>query len=63
MEALANNVNAYVESKPWSKKKKQRFMDAYSAIMQRGLVGASVRDGQWYVDYNGDPISYANKKD
>lgn len=63
MEALANNVNAYVESKPWSKKKKQRFMDAYSAIMQRGLVGASIRDGQWYVDYNGDPISYADKKD
>lgn len=63
METLANNVNAYVESKPWSRKKKQRFMDAYSAIMQRGLVGASVKDGQWYVDYNGDPISYANKKD
>ena len=50
---LADQVVGYVESKPWSKKRKEKFMSAYSDIMTRGIVGASNKTGQWIIDVNG----------
>lgn len=52
MEKAANEVNNYVNSRPWSNKKKQKFMEAYSNIMSYGVSGASVKNGQWVVDIN-----------
>ena len=52
-QALLNNLADQVESKPWSKKRKEKFMSAYSDIMTRGIVGASNKTGQWIIDVNG----------
>lgn len=54
MNSLANEVNNYVASKSWSKKKKERFMSAYSDMINRGLKGASNNSGVWMVDFGGD---------
>lgn len=54
MDSLANEVNNYVASKSWSKKKKERFMSAYSDMINRGLKGASNNSGVWMVDFGGD---------
>lgn len=63
LKKAADEVSSYVESKPWSKKTKRKFMEAYSDIMSKGIKGASIRDGQWFIDYNGDTIEFASKKD
>ena len=54
MNSLANEVNNYVASKSWSKKRKERFMSAYSDMINRGLKGASNDSGVWMVDFGGD---------
>lgn len=54
MNSLANEVNNYVASKSWSKKKKERFMSAYSDMINRGLKGASNNSGVWMVDFGGN---------
>lgn len=43
----ANNINNYVNSKPWSAKRKNSFLNAYNAIMQTGVTGATNESGQW----------------
>lgn len=54
---LADNVHGYVQKQPWSKKRKDKFMSAYSDIMSRGLLGASVgQNGIWGVDIEGGKI-------
>ena len=62
---LANQVQGYVQNQSWSKKRKEKFMSAYSDLMNRGILGASNNSGQWVIDVNGDPIPFdtMDKKD
>lgn len=62
---LANQVQGYVQQQPWSNKRKEKFMSAYSDIMNRGIIGASNNTGQWMIDVNGSPIPFdsMSKKD
>lgn len=62
---LANNVQDYVQKQSWSKKRKDKFMSAYSDLMNRGIRGASNTTGQWVIDINGDPLPFdtMDKKD
>ena len=62
---LANQVQGYVQQQPWSNKRKEKFMSAYSDIMNRGIIGASNNTGQWMIDVNGSPIPFDSmpKKD
>ena len=53
---LANEVNNYVNSQPWSRKRKEKFMSAYSDLMNRGIQGASNTTGQWMLQVGGDDI-------
>ena len=43
----ANNVNSYVNNKPWSEQRKQSFFNAYQALMSTGITGADNSSGQW----------------
>lgn len=43
----ANNINSYVNSRPWSSKRKNSFLNAYNAIMSSGVTGATNESGQW----------------
>lgn len=62
---LANNVQSYVQNQPWSNKRKEKFMSAYSDLMNRGILGASNSTGQWMIDVGGDalPFDTMSKKD
>ena len=62
---LSNNVQKYVQSQPWSNKRKEKFMSAYQDIMSRGLMGASNNTGEWVVNVGGDPypLNTMSKKD
>lgn len=62
---LANNVTSYVEAQPWTKKRKQKFMQYYTDIVNRGILGASNNTGQWMLDVGGAPYPEENlsKKD
>jgi hypothetical protein len=60
---LANNVQNYVQNQSWSKKRKDKFMSAYSDLMNRGIIGASNNTGQWMIDVNGDPLPEMSRKD
>lgn len=51
---LADNVQSYVAGQSWSNKRKEKFMSAYSDIMNKGLQGASNSSGQWKVIVNGN---------
>ena len=53
LTGMANEINNYVNNQPWSYKKKQKFMEAYTAIMNQGVTGASIKGGQWHVNHNG----------
>lgn len=53
LNALSNDVQGYVQNKPWSKKRKEKFMSAYSDLMNKGILGASNNTGQWMIDVNG----------
>ena len=61
----ANEVQGYVQKQPWSKKRKEKFMSAYSDLMNRGIQGASNGTGQWMIDVGGDalPFDTMDKKD
>lgn len=60
---LANNVQNYVQNQSWSTKRKEKFMSAYSDLMNRGITGASNNTGQWTINVNGDPLPEMSKKD
>ena len=60
LNTLANNVQSYVAKQPWSNKRKEKFMSAYSDIMNKGLKGASNTSGQWTIDV-GDTIDLDSK--
>lgn len=63
LTSMANDVQKYVNSQPWSRKRKEKFMNAYSDLINRGLLGASNNTGQWYIDVKRGPITYGDKKD
>lgn len=63
LTSMANDVQKYVNSKSWSKKRKEKFMNAYSDLIGRGLLGASNDTGQWYINVEKGPITYGDKKD
>ena len=61
---LANNVQNYVAKQSWSNKRKQKFMSAYSDLMNKGILGASNGTGQWMIDVNGDiDLNSMDRKD
>lgn len=60
----ANSVNEYVNNKPWSNKRKEKFIHAYTDIINSGILGASNNSGQWAIDINRDfDLSSLPKKD
>lgn len=61
LEATANNVQNYVAQQPWSNKRKELFMKAYSDIMSKGVTGASNANGIWSVQHNNGQIDLASK--
>ena len=61
MNKMANEVNQYVQSQPWTRKRKDMFMSAYSDIMNNGLKGMSNNTGQWMVDFGGPTIDWNSK--
>lgn len=65
LTSMANDVQEYVNSQPWSSKRKQKFMTAYSDIMSRGIQGASNNTGQWKINVGGTqiPFEQMDKKD
>lgn len=61
LTAAANQVQDYVAKQPWSNKRKELFMKAYSDIMTQGVTGASNGTGNWMVEYGGSPIDLDSK--
>lgn len=53
LTAAANQVQDYVSKQPWSNKRKELFMKAYSDIMDKGVTGAFNNTGNWEIGYNG----------
>lgn len=53
LNKMASEVNPYVQSQPWTRKRKKMFMSAYLDILKGGLKGASNNSGQWIIDYGG----------
>ena len=45
LNKAANEVQNYVQNQPWSRKRKEKFMSAYSDLMNRGVLGASNSSG------------------
>lgn len=61
MNKMANGVVQYVQSQPWTRKRKDMFMSAYSDIMNKGLKGMTNSTGQWMVDFGGPAIDWDSK--
>lgn len=60
----ADNVSNWVSQQSWSKKRKEKFLNAYSDIMSRGVKGASNTSGQWAVDLDSEiDLESMSKKD
>lgn len=65
LQNMANEVTNYVSNQPWSSKRKQKFMDAYTNLITHGIQGASNDTGVWTVNVGGDtiPLETMSKKD
>ena len=64
MDSLSNDVQSYVDSQPWSNNRKQKFMKAYTTIMNNGITGANNSTGQWKINVNGTiDLDNMSKKD
>lgn len=69
LKAIADNAEAYLASRPWSEKQKNKWRSAYSDIVSQGITGASIStDGQnagkWQINYNGNlSIDSMGKRD
>lgn len=69
LKAIADNAEAYLASRPWSEKQKNKWRNAYSDIVSQGITGASIStDGQnagkWQINYNGNlSIDSMGKRD
>jgi hypothetical protein len=42
LKAIADNAEAYLASRPWSEKQKNKWRNAYSDIVSQGITGASI---------------------
>lgn len=62
LNAVSNNVTNYVNSQPWSSKRKESFMKAYQDIMNKGVRGANNSTGQWMINVGGDNIDFDSMK-
>ena len=61
---MANQVQNYVNQQSWSGKRKQKFMDAYTDLVNKGLRGATNTSGRWQVEVGGDvDIESMDRKD
>lgn len=56
VQRSADEVSDYVNSQPWSSKRKQSFLNAYQDLMSRGITGAVSTNGVWNINHSGDPI-------
>lgn len=59
LDKAKKEVYDYVRKQPWSTKRKERFMSAYSDIMTRGVLGASVdnKTGLYKIQVGGDVMN------
>ena len=59
LDKAKKEVYNYVRKQPWSTKRKERFMSAYSDIMTRGVLGASIDDktGIYKIQVGGDVMN------
>lgn len=57
----ANEVQSFVNSQPWSNKRKQSFLNAYQDIVSKGITGAFNTTGVWTINHKGDPIDLDSK--
>ena len=61
LEAAANNVQSYINSQPWTKKTKEKWINAYSDLMSKGITGASIsQNGIWQIDYSAQQMDQSN---
>lgn len=60
---LADQVQGYVSRQSWSNKRKEKFMNAYTDLMNRGIRGASNSSGKWMLQVGGDDLPEMSKKD
>ena len=60
LKNMADQVVSYVNRQPWTKKRKEKFMSAYSDIINHGILGASPSSGQWMVNVGGDQEYFDN---
>ena len=61
LEAAANNVQTYINSQPWTKKTKEKWINAYSDLMSKGITGASIsQNGIWQIDYSAEQMDQSN---
>ena len=64
-EALANEYQNYLNSRVWTRGKKgqkraQKWIDFHNKVSHQGIAGASIVDGQWGINYNGQDFTYAD---
>lgn len=60
----SNNLQSYISSKPWTKRKADSFYTAYQTIMNSGVTGASNENGVWSLSLKDDiDTSTLSKKD
>ena len=60
LKNMADQVVNYVNSQPWTTKRKKKFMSAYSDIINRGILGASSSTGEWMINVGGDQDYFDN---
>lgn len=71
LERMADQVDEYVDKQRWTKSRKNKFKQAYSDLISRGIIGAQIetsdpkRAGKWVIRINGDDFNEDNlpKKD
>lgn len=66
LERMADQVDKYVDKQRWSKSRKNKFKQAYSDLISRGIIGAQIetsdskRAGKWVIRINGDDFNEDN---
>lgn len=61
LDDSANSLESYIQSQPWSNKRKELFRQAYQDIMSRGVTGADNSSGTWKVTHKGNQIDMNSK--
>jgi len=64
MTALADRVDSYLDSQPFSNKVKNRWKELYmDVINNKGLLGASNQNGIWEISHGGDSTDNVSQRD